>query len=112
MGLGLCGQLPSPVWMSPTLVSRWRRTDAPWPTVDGQGQHALEYLRDGTIAALGIQDCYKMGFDSIQVALMIADGLEPGDDTFPEQLAEETTICYPKDAQAIIDFLYPGQSSS
>lgn len=37
MGLGLCGQLPSPVWMSPTLVSRWRRTDAPRPTVDGQG---------------------------------------------------------------------------
>ena len=73
---------------------------------------ALEYLRDGVITALGIQDCYKMGFDTVQVAIMIADGVEVGEDTYPEQLAEETTICYQKDAQAIIDFLYPGQSSA
>ncbi len=33
---------------------------------------ALEYLRDGTISALGVQDCYKMGFDTIQVVIMIA----------------------------------------
>lgn len=72
---------------------------------------ALEYLRDGVITCLGIQDCYKMGFDTVQVALMIADGLEPGEDTFPEQLAEETTICYQEDAQGIIDFLYGGASS-
>ena len=38
---------------------------------------------------------------------MIADGLEPGDDTYPEQTEEQTTIVYPEDAQAMIDKLYP-----
>lgn len=73
---------------------------------------ALEYLRDGVITALGVQDCYKMGFDTIQVAIMIADGLEPGPDTFPEQTEEQTTIIYQGDAQGFINKLYGGASSN
>ncbi len=69
-------------------------------------KRALEYLRDGVLSALGIQDCFKMGFDTIQVAIMIADGLEPGADTYPEQTQETTTIIYPENAQAMIDLLY------
>lgn len=69
-------------------------------------KRALEYLRDGTITALGVQDCFKMGFDTIQVAIMIADGLEPGDDTYPEQTEEETTIIYQDQAQEYLDKLY------
>ena len=69
-------------------------------------KRALEYLRDDVIQALGVQDCFKMGFDTIQVAIMIADGLEPGSDTYPEQTEEDTTIVYPEDAQEYLDKLY------
>lgn len=71
-------------------------------------KRALEYLRDGVIQALGVQDCFKMGFDTIQVAIMIADGLEPGADTYPEQTEETTSIIYQEDAQRMLDMLYPG----
>jgi len=70
-------------------------------------KRALEYLRDGVIQALGVQDCFKMGFDTIQVAIMIADGLEPGADTYPEQTEETTSIIYQEDAQRMLDMLYP-----
>ena len=70
-------------------------------------KRALEYLRDGVIQALGVQDCFKMGFDTIQVAIMIADGLEPGADTYPEQTEETTSIIYQGDAQRMLDMLYP-----
>lgn len=59
------------------------------------------------IQALGVQDCFKMGFDTIQVAIMIADGLEPGADTYPEQTEETTSIIYQEDAQRMLDMLYP-----
>lgn len=70
-------------------------------------KRALEYLRDGVITALGVQDCFKMGFDTIQTAIKIADGIMPGDDTYPEQTEEQTTIVYQDGAQALIDKLYP-----
>jgi ribose transport system substrate-binding protein len=69
-------------------------------------KRALEYLNDGVIAALGVQDCYKMGFDTIKVAVMIADGLLPGPTTYPEQTEEKTTIVYQKDAKALLKALY------
>ena len=47
-----------------------------------------------------------MGFDTIQVAIKIADGLQPGADTYPEQLEEKTTIVYQADAQGMLDLLY------
>ena len=40
-------------------------------------QEALRYLRDGVIYALGVQDCYSIGFHTIQVAVKIADGHLP-----------------------------------
>lgn len=69
-------------------------------------ERALEYLRDGVIYALGVQDCYAMGFDTLQVAIMIADGLEPGPDTYPEQTEEITTVIYQEDAQDMLTKLY------
>lgn len=69
-------------------------------------ERALEYLRDGVIYALGVQDCYAMGFDTLQVAIMIADGLEPGADTFPEQTEEITTVIFQDDAQDMLTKLY------
>lgn len=68
---------------------------------------ALEYLRDGVITVLGVQDCFKMGFDTIQVAIKIADGELPGPDTYPEQTEEQTTFVFKEGAQDLIDLLYP-----
>ncbi len=68
---------------------------------------ALEYLRDGVITVLGVQDCFKMGFDTVQVAVKIADGIMPGPDSYPEQTEEQTTFIYQDGAQALIDLLYP-----
>ncbi|HBU12242.1 MAG TPA: sugar ABC transporter substrate-binding protein, partial [Clostridiales bacterium] len=68
---------------------------------------ALEYLRDGVITVLGVQDCFKMGFDTIQVAVKIADGVMPGPETYPEQTEEQTTFIYQDGAQEMIDLLYP-----
>lgn len=69
-------------------------------------QRALEYLRDGVIYALGVQDCFSMGFDTIQVAIKIADGLEVGEDTYPEQTEEKTTVIFQEDAEAMLTRLY------
>lgn len=79
----------------------------------------LEFLRDGVITALGIQDSYKIGFDTIQVAVMIADGVEPTEgltgptaDGYPEQTQEKTTIVYADGAQPLIDKFYPDSESA
>mgnify|MGYP001057840470 FL=1 len=68
-------------------------------------QEALHYLKDGVIYALGVQDCYSIGFDTIQVAVKIADGLLPGED-YPEKTEEITTIIYQKDATEMLRVLY------
>lgn len=47
-----------------------------------------------------------MGFDTMQVAIKIADGLEPGEDTYPEQTEEITTVIYQEDAQDMLTKLY------
>ena len=68
-------------------------------------QEALHYLKDGVIYCLGVQDCYSIGFDTIQVAVMIADGNKPGD-LFPEKTDETTTIIYQGDATLMLELLY------
>ena len=68
-------------------------------------QEALRYLKDGIIYALGIQDCYSIGFDTVQVAVKIADGLLPGE-YYPEKTEEKTTIIYQDEAAAILQTLY------
>nr|MCR5222956.1 sugar ABC transporter substrate-binding protein [Lachnospiraceae bacterium] len=54
---------------------------------------ALRYLHDGVIYCLGVQDCYSIGYDTIQVAVKIADGNLPGE-LFPEKTDEITTVIY------------------
>ena len=68
-------------------------------------QEALRYLRDGVIYALGVQDCYSIGFDTVQVAVKIADGQLPGD-AYPEKTEEITTILYQDSAAAMLQMLY------
>ena len=66
---------------------------------------ALRYLHDGVIYCLGVQDCYSIGFDTIQIAVKIADGNQPGE-LFPEKTDETTTVIYQKDAAIMLELLY------
>lgn len=68
-------------------------------------EEALRYLNDGVIYCLGVQDCYSIGFDTIQTAVKIADGNLAGD-LFPEKIDEITTIIYQKDAALMLELLY------
>ena len=68
-------------------------------------QEALRYLDEGVIYCLGVQDCYSIGFDTLQVAVKIADGHLPGD-LFPEKTDETTTVIYQKDAALMLELLY------
>ncbi len=68
-------------------------------------QEALRYLKEGVIYALGVQDCYSIGFDTIQVAVKIADGQLPGE-AYPEKTEETTTIIYQDGAAAVLRTLY------
>lgn len=68
-------------------------------------QEALHYLKDGVIYCLGVQDCYSIGFDTLQVAVKIADGNLPGA-LFPDKTDESTTIIYQEDAPGMLEILY------
>ena len=100
-----CNNMSNPIGAAQAVVDAGKEKDIVIVGMD-HDKRALEYLRDGVIQALGVQDCFKMGFDTIQVAIMIADGKEAGSDTYPEQTEEQTTIVYPEDAQEYLDKLY------
>ena len=100
----ICCNMSNPVGAAQAVVDAGKEGEVVIAGMD-HDQRALEYLRDGVIYALGVQDCYSMGFDTIQVAIKIADGLEVGVD-YPEQTEETTTIVYQDDAQAMLDKLY------
>lgn len=68
-------------------------------------QEALRYLDEGVIYCLGVQDCYSIGFDTLQEAVKIADGNLPGK-LFPEKTDEITTVIYQKDAALMLEMLY------
>lgn len=68
-------------------------------------QEALHYLKDGVIYCLGVQDCYSIGFDTLQIAVMIADGNMPGQ-LFEEKTDEITTVIYQEDAAMMLALLY------
>ena len=68
-------------------------------------EDALRYLNEGVIYCLGVQDCYSIGFDTIQVAVKLADGNLPGE-LFPEKTDQITTVIYQKDAALMLELLY------
>ncbi len=68
-------------------------------------EEALRYLDDGVIYCLGVQDCFSIGFDTIQTAVKIADGNKAGE-LFPEKTDEITTVIYQKDAALMLELLY------
>ncbi len=68
-------------------------------------QEALHYLKDGVIYCLGVQDCYSIGYDTIRIAVKIADGNLPGE-LFEEKTDEITTVIYQEDAAFMLQLLY------
>ncbi len=52
-----------------------------------------------------MQDCYSIGFDTVQVAIKIADGLLPGE-AYSEKTEEMTTIIYRDGAASMLQMLY------
>ncbi len=72
-------------------------------------QEALRYLDEGIIYCLGVQDCYSIGFDTLQVAVMLADGNLPGE-LFAEKTDEITTVIFQKDAALMLELLYGDMS--
>ncbi len=68
-------------------------------------KEALHYLDQGVIYCLGVQDCYSIGFDTIQVAVKVADGNLPGE-LFEEKTDENTTVIYQHDAALMLELLY------
>lgn len=68
-------------------------------------REALRYLNEGVIYCLGIQDCFSIGFDTVQVAVRVADGCLPGT-LYPEKTEEITTVIYQEDAQQMLELLY------
>ncbi len=68
-------------------------------------KEALHYLKNGVIYCLGVQDCYSIGFDTLQVAVKTADGHLPGE-LFSEETNEITTVIYQEDAALMLELLY------
>ncbi len=68
-------------------------------------REALHDLAEGVIYCLGVQDCYSIGFETIQTAVKIADG-KPAGELFPEKKDVMTTILFQEDAAPMLALLY------
>lgn len=100
----VCCNMSNPVGAARAVLEAGREGEIIIVGMD-HDQEALRYLRDGVIYALGVQDCYSIGFDTVQVAVKIADGCLPGE-LYPEKTEETTTIIYQDGAKGMLQVLY------
>lgn len=100
----VCCNMSNPVGTARAVIEAGKEGEIVIVGMD-HDQEALRYLRDGIIHALGVQDCYSIGFDTVQVAVKIADGCAPGE-IYPEKTEEITTIVYQESAAAMLQTLY------
>ena len=98
----VCCNMSNPVGAARAITEKQRNTVIVGMDHD---EEALHYLDDGVIYCLGVQDCYSIGFDTIQTAVKIADGNRAGE-LFPEKTNEITTMIYQKDAALMLELLY------
>ena len=98
----VCCNMSNPVGAANAVVKAKRKVVIVGMDHD---REALRYLRDGVIYCLGVQDCYSIGFDTIQTAVKIADGVQPGK-SYPEAAYEKTTIIFQNDAADMLGVLY------
>ena len=66
----------------------------------------LAYLDEGVVTVAQIQNCYDMGYFMIKNAIKIIDGLEPGEDTYPEIYNVGSQTVYKDGAKEFADILY------
>ncbi len=97
-----CCNMSNPVGAAHAVVAAQRKVVIVGMDHD---REALRFLRDGVIYCLGVQDCYSIGFDTIQTAVKIADGVQPGR-LYPEKADEKTTLIYQDDAADMLGVLY------
>ncbi len=100
----ICCNMSNPVGAARAVIEAGREDEIVIVGMD-HDQEALQYLRDGIIYALGVQDCYSIGFDTVQTAVRIADGQLPGE-AYPEKTEESTTIIYQGGAATMLRILY------
>ena len=100
----ICCNMSNPVGTARAVIEAGREDEVVIVGMD-HDQEALRYLKNGVIYALGVQDCYSIGFDTVQVAVKIADGCMPGE-LYPEKTEEMTTIVYQDGAAAMLQTLY------
>ena len=100
----ICCNMSNPVGAARAVIEAGQEEEMVIVGMD-HDQEALRYLKEGVIYALGVQDCYSIGFDTIQVAVKIADGQLPGE-AYPEKTEETTTIIYQDGAAAVLRTLY------
>lgn len=101
----ICCNMSNPVGAAKAVVSAGKEGSITIVGMD-HDQAALHYLKDGVIYALGVQDCYSIGFDTIQTAVKIADGVMPSDSTYPVKTQEKTTIIYADRASELLMVLF------
>ena len=100
----ICCNMSNPVGAARAVIEAGREEEIVIVGMD-HDREALQYLKDGVIYALGVQDCYSIGFDTVQVAVRIADGQLPGE-PYPEKTEESTTVIYQNGAAAMLRTLY------
>lgn len=100
----ICCNMSNPVGAARAVIEAGKEDQIVIVGMD-HDQEALEYLQNGIIYALGVQDCYSIGFDTVQVAVRIADGHSPGE-IYPEKTEERTTIIYQESASSMLRMLY------
>jgi ribose transport system substrate-binding protein len=98
----VCCNMSNPVGAARAIMEE--KSDAVIVGMD-HDEEALHYLNEGVIYCLGVQDCYSIGFDTIQTAVKIADGNLAGE-LFPEKTDEITTVIYQEDASLMLELLY------
>ena len=98
----VCCNMSNPVGAARAVMERGQDTVIVGMDHD---REALRDLRDGVIYCLGIQDCYSIGFDTLQIAVKIADDVMPGT-LYPEKTEETTTIIFQQDAEKMLELLY------
>ena len=103
----ICCNMVNPVGVAHAVTEREIEDQVTIVGMD-HDERALRFLRDGTIYCLGVQDCCSIGFDTIQTAIKVADGMKPGEG-YDELTDEKTTLIYQKDAAAMLYKLYGEQ---
>ncbi len=103
----ICCNMVNPVGVAHAVAAKKLEDQVTIVGMD-HDERALRLLKDGSIYCLGVQDCCSIGFDTIQTAIKVADGLKPGEG-YEELTDEKTTLIFQKDAAAMLYKLYGDQ---